>query len=296
MPSLNDRPEEVNFDHRPSSIVHRPAPQILDAPLCTVLIGKTDVRRYTYDCDLFAATTITPTVGDHNERFTGEHLAHPRHAADPAFDEAQGNAEWDQVAAAMSAEEWAEEQSRLQVIRQDCCPNHTRFTEECHKENCMMTETGDKQARRLEEVYAQLAQSLGEPSSAQSLPAGSSGANWSVTEVLGHLVEMIPYWLNSCQTILAASAPPNFGRALDAPERLAGVESAAGTSPQTLLNRLQREVQSAAAAIRQMSEEERSKRGVHRLRGEMTVAEIVESLIVAHAEDHLAQAQAALAG
>ena len=160
----------------------------------------------------------------------------------------------------------------------------------------MKTETGDNQARRLEEVYEQLVQALGAPINAPSLQATDSGAHWSVTEVLGHLVEMIPYWLHSCQTIIAASTPPTFGRALDAPERLAGVESAAGTSPQMLLNRLQHEVQSAAAAIRQMSEEERSKRGVHLLRGEMTVAEIVESLIVAHAEAHLAQVRATLGG
>jgi hypothetical protein len=107
---------------------------------------------------------------------------------------------------------------------------------------------------------------------------------------------MIPYWLNDCQTIIAASAPPTFGRALDAPERLAGVEQGANTSLQTLLNLLQREVQGAAAAIRQMGALERGKKGVHLLRGEMTVAEIVETMIVAHAETHLAQVRATPAG
>ena len=39
---------------------------------------------------------------------------------------------------------------------------------------------------------------------------------------------------------------------------------------------------------------ERSKRGISPERGEMTVAEVLESFIVGHAEEHLAQVQAAL--
>jgi hypothetical protein len=154
---------------------------------------------------------------------------------------------------------------------------------------------GDRQARRLQAVYVQLVQTLGQSTGMQSSKTAGADEDWSATEVLGHLVEMIPYWMNSCQTIIAASTPPSFGRGLDAPERLAGVEQGTSRSLPTLLTLLQREVEGAAAAIRQMSPEDRSKQGVHLVRGEMTVAEIVEAMIVAHAEAHLAQVQATLA-
>ena len=109
------------------------------------------------------------------------------------------------------------------------------------------------------------------------------------------MVEMIPYWLNHCRAMMAATAePPHFGRSLDAPERLAGVERGAAGEPDELLRLLADEVQTAVRAIRQMSAAERSKKGIHVRRGEMTVADVVEVFIVTHAEDHLAQVRAAL--
>jgi hypothetical protein len=63
-----------------------------------------------------------------------------------------------------------------------------------------------------------------------------------------------------------------------------------------LVTQLRDEVRSAASTLRTLSEVERGKRGIHSERGEMTVTEIIESFIVGHAEDHLAQVQAALRG
>ncbi|HRW07956.1 MAG TPA: hypothetical protein P5121_22800 [Caldilineaceae bacterium] len=48
-----------------------------------------------------------------------EHLTHPSHASDPDFDEVEWNDQWDQLEAAMNANELAEEQHRLQAIQQD---------------------------------------------------------------------------------------------------------------------------------------------------------------------------------
>ncbi len=50
----------------------------------------------------------------------------------------------------------------------------------------------------------------------------------------------------------------------------------------------------AAAAIRQLSTAERNKRGIHPEQGEMSVAEVIESFIVSHAEEHLGQVEGAL--
>jgi len=116
-------------------------------------------------------------------------------------------------------------------------------------------------------------------------------------QVLGHMVEMIPYWLGHCRTLIAATAePPVFGRGIDAPERLAGIERGSSGDPKELLGLLNDEVKAAARAIREMSAAERSKKGIHTKLGELTVADSVERLIVAHAEEHLEQIRSALLG
>ena len=153
---------------------------------------------------------------------------------------------------------------------------------------------GEAQARRLENVYEQLAAVLRQPDVAQRLRANPGESEWSAMQTLGHTVEMIPYWLSHCRTLIAAAEPPRFGRTLDAPERLAGVEHGAAGTPDEFLRRLNDEVQAAATTIRHMSAAERGKTGLHLRRGEMTVADVIEVFIVAHAEEHLAQVQAAL--
>lgn len=158
-----------------------------------------------------------------------------------------------------------------------------------------MIPTADEQARRLENVAQGVAQLLSAPMTTSAVKAADVQDEWSVMELLGHLVEMIPFWLHSCQTILAADSPPTFGRSLDAPERLAGVERGVTLALPTALAQLAAEIQQAAVTIRGMSDEQRRKKGSHVVRGELTVAEIIETLIVAHAEAHLAQLQTTVA-
>ena len=154
---------------------------------------------------------------------------------------------------------------------------------------------GEDQARRLESASEQIAALLRQPDVARRLRSAGGEDEWSALQIMGHLVEMIPYWLNHCRALSAATAePPVFGRTLDAPERLAGVEHGETGDLAALLDRLNEEVQAAARAIRAMSPAERSKTGVHIRRGEVTVADVVEIFIVAHIEDHLAQMRAAL--
>ena len=114
-------------------------------------------------------------------------------------------------------------------------------------------------------------------------------------QTLGHMTEMIPYWLNHCWTLIAATGtPPAFGRTPGSPERLAGVAHGTSADPDALLRQLHEAVRTAASVIRQLSTTERGKRGISTERGEMTVAQVIESFIVDHAEEHLAQVQGAL--
>jgi predicted enzyme related to lactoylglutathione lyase/uncharacterized damage-inducible protein DinB len=164
----------------------------------------------------------------------------------------------------------------------------------CSPSPAAVESPGEAQARRLEHVYEQIAALLNQPDVAQRLRAARGEDEWSVMQVMGHLVEMIPYWLGHCQVLIAAGEVLVFGRGPDAPERLAGVEQGGAGEPERLLKLLEEEVQTAARTIREMSSAERHQKGINMRQGEMTVADIVERLIVAHAEDHLAQIKTTL--
>lgn len=157
------------------------------------------------------------------------------------------------------------------------------------------TNSAETQARRLEIVYDRLAAALRQPDALQRSNKPASDAEWSVIQILGHMIEMIPYWLTHCRALIATTAePPHFGRSLDAPERLEGVQRGATRNPDELLHLLHDEIHTATKAIRGMTPAERQKKGVHIRRGEMTVAEIIEAFVASHAEDHLAQVRATL--
>jgi uncharacterized damage-inducible protein DinB len=154
---------------------------------------------------------------------------------------------------------------------------------------------GETQAERLERVCGEVAKLMADPGVSARLRASPGDNEWSAMQTVGHMTEMIPYWLSHCRTLIAATgAPPTFGRTPGSPERLEGVARGAAAKPDVLLQELHDAVASAASAIRKLSMTERSKRGVYPGRGEMTVADVLESFIVSHAEEHLAQVQAAL--
>lgn len=156
-------------------------------------------------------------------------------------------------------------------------------------------QSSQAQAERLVRAVKELNNVLREPTVAERLRVAPSEADWSAMQVLGHVVEMMPYWIRQCEIVIAAQdAPPPFGRTLEDGERLAGVERGAMGDADELLRVMNVEVVDTAYAIRNMSDQERAKVGVHHRRGEMTVEQIIETFIVAHAEDHLAQVRAVL--
>jgi len=157
------------------------------------------------------------------------------------------------------------------------------------------SKSAEGQARRLEDVYEEAAALLGRPGIVQRARVVPGEDEWSAGQILGHMVEIVPYWLGHCQEIIAAAGEPyHFGRSLDDPDRLAAVQRPENEEPGVLLRLLNDEVRPAAQAIRQMTPAERDRIGIYKEQNEMTVAEIIEVFIVAHAENHMDQMQAAL--
>jgi len=149
--------------------------------------------------------------------------------------------------------------------------------------------SAEGQAARLESVNAQVAALLRRPEVAQRLRAAGPD-EWSAVQIVGHLTELIPYWMHDARLMAAATGePPKFGRTLDAPERLEGVQRGANSDPHELLRLLDREIRAAVAGIRGMSAAERAKKGIHSRQGEIAVADAINVLIVDHAEAHVQQ-------
>lgn len=151
-----------------------------------------------------------------------------------------------------------------------------------------MEHRGEAEARRLEAAIERLvaeAQRLGD----EGLYRSPAEGEWTAMETLSHLVEIQPYWAGEVQRV-AAQPGVAFGRGLDDPGRLAGVQEHAGATLESLLPRLRAATEQAASMLRSLSADDWAKRGMHPRRGEMEIAEIVEHFLIGHAEEHVEQA------
>jgi hypothetical protein len=123
-------------------------------------------------------------------------------------------------------------------------------------------------------------------------------ASWGPPEVLAHVQEYLRYWLGEIERVLAAPGPDAvpFGRVADDAVRI-GVIGRDRTVPLSeLFARIESDARRVAARLRELTEEEAGRRGLHPTRGEMTVREQLDPFLVAHTEGHVAQLREALVG
>ena len=130
-------------------------------------------------------------------------------------------------------------------------------------------------------------------------------ASWGPPELLAHLEEMLPYWLGEIERILDGppdgppSGPPDiavpFGRVASDDVRI-GVIGRDRTVPlRELFARLAADAARVASRLRELSHDEAGRRGLHPVRGELTIVDIVERFLVGHLEEHVGQLRAILA-
>lgn len=152
----------------------------------------------------------------------------------------------------------------------------------------------ESQVQRIQAAAAKIAETLQRPEVAYRLRTAPSQNEWSAMQVMGHVTEMLPYWLHHSKAIIDSPTPHTFGRALDDPERLAGVERGSISDPAQVISQLNQAVADISAFIRTLTPDQRAKTGNNVTRGVMSVDDIVEKNMVAHAEAHLDQVRAAL--
>ncbi|MGG1659885.1 DinB family protein [Brevibacillus sp. NRS-1366] len=113
---------------------------------------------------------------------------------------------------------------------------------------------------------------------------------WSIQEVLSHVEEAIPYWVNEMENI-TSGRQKEWGRTMQDPTRLAAVARAHDISTPDLLSRLQKAKTAIRQELQSIKEEEleleapsrNPKFGIKPLRF------ILDHFVVEHIESHIRQ-------
>jgi hypothetical protein len=108
---------------------------------------------------------------------------------------------------------------------------------------------------------------------------------------------MVPFWLGEIELIMDADVariegdrePPPFGRLEADPLRVAIIDRDRVFPSRELLARIDVEGRRAAKRLRELDAREVGLLGRHATRGDLTVAEVAERLIVSHLEGHVTQ-------
>ena len=124
-------------------------------------------------------------------------------------------------------------------------------------------------------------------------------SEWGPREVLAHAGEMIPYWLGEIERIVdagidaagvqAGAAAPAFGRVEDDPIRVQIIGRDRTFPGRELLGRIHVEARRTAARFRELDGAESAYFGRHVTRGDLSIADIAERLLVGHLEGHVGQ-------
>ncbi len=156
----------------------------------------------------------------------------------------------------------------------------------------MTDETVAKALARMNAVERRLAEHAARPlPSGLSEPDPGEEERWEAGQVWAHLAEFPAYWHEQVRKVAAggSSEPLAFGRTKADPGRLAGIERERRTDPGELLRRVTAQIGDLSATLAGLPDEAWGARGVHSVRGEMTLRDIVERFLLGHLEEHADQ-------
>jgi hypothetical protein len=150
----------------------------------------------------------------------------------------------------------------------------------------------DKATEALVELGPAIA--AGEPWPLTDVYAPGPESSWGPREVLAHVGEMLPYWLGEIERILdggvapGGGEPPAFGRLEEDPIRVQVIGRDRSFPARELLARIEVEGRRVATRLRAL-EADAGLLGRHPTRGDLSIADVAERMIVGHAEAHLGQ-------
>lgn len=139
----------------------------------------------------------------------------------------------------------------------------------------------------------------GEPWPVSAVVGPGPESSWGPREVLAHVAEMLPFWLGEIELILDAGGggePPAFGRLEDDPMRVEIITRDRRYPARELLGRVDVEARRVARRFRALADDDAAALGRHVTRGDLSVADIAERLIVSHLEGHVTQLRESVEG
>ncbi|HVD27200.1 MAG TPA: DinB family protein [Mycobacteriales bacterium] len=129
------------------------------------------------------------------------------------------------------------------------------------------------------------------PDEALTDPDPDTGERWDRRQVLAHVAEMLPYWVEQVELVAAGDQVP-FGRVTSNPERIAAIERDRREDPSRLLDRVDEGLGVVLALLDRLDDGALARSGRHQVLGDMTVAAIVDRFLVDHLEEHADQLEA----
>ena len=122
-------------------------------------------------------------------------------------------------------------------------------------------------------------------------------ASWGPPELLAHVEEYLPYWLGEIERILDGEpgTPVAFGRTPSDPVRLGVIGRDRTLPPRELFARIEADAPRVARRLRELDEGDAGRTGLHPVRGEMAIRDMLEPFLVGHTEGHVTQLREILA-
>jgi Protein of unknown function (DUF664) len=113
---------------------------------------------------------------------------------------------------------------------------------------------------------------------------------WVGREILAHVDEMLPYWMGEIERVLVGPVEPvPFGRDETDLVRMLTVDRDRMLPVLELYARLDHTLERVLRRLLELDERQASRRGLHKKRGEMTVRQIVDTMLAEHLEEHCTQ-------
>jgi hypothetical protein len=119
-------------------------------------------------------------------------------------------------------------------------------------------------------------------------PDPDTGERWDRRQVLAHVAEMLPYWVQQVELVAAGDQVP-FGRARTDPGRVGAIERDRREDASRLLDRVDQGLGEVLALLDRLDDGTLARSGRHQVFGELTVAAIVDRFLVEHLEEHADQ-------
>lgn len=120
-----------------------------------------------------------------------------------------------------------------------------------------------------------------------------SEEEWSILQILSHLTEAIPYWLNEIHTVVTREGS-EWGRGIQAPARLEAVTNPEKLSVEKVVTEVEALKEKVVVGLSGLDEEKLAKESPHRnfaKFGNKPVSFIVDHFIEEHIAGHYGQIQ-----